>query len=106
MDNQNKQSETRTDFRKTGDANRQILFRVVAAGVVLYWLYDIVRAYLQGGADAPSLPLLIASIVLLGGGGLAVLCLAWKSWKKAREEAVMTEEEIARMEALRQDEEE
>lgn len=106
MEDQNKQPETRTDFRKTSDANRQVLFRVVAAGVVLYWLYGIVKSYLQGGPDAPSLTLLIVASVLLGGGALLVLWLAWKTWKQAKEAAVMTEDEVAEMEALREETEE
>lgn len=106
MDNQNKQPETHTDFRKTGDANRQGIFRLAAVAVVLYWLYEIVTAYLAGGPDAPSLTLLLVAIAVLGGGGLAVVLLTLKSWKRAKKDAVMTEEEVAQLEALRQDDEE
>lgn len=101
MDEQNKQPETRTDFRKTNDANRVVLFRVLAIGVVLYWLFGIVKAYVQGGPEAPSLALLIVAIVVMGGGAALVGWLTWKNWKKAKAEAVMTEEEISEMEALR-----
>ena len=105
MDEQKKQPETRTDFRKTNDASRAAMFRLVAIGVVLYWLFGIVKAYLEGGPDAPSLTLLLVAIVLMGGGAALVGWLTWKNWKKARAEAVMTEEEIAEMEALRESDE-
>lgn len=106
MDEQNKQPETRTDFRKTNDATRVATFRLIAIGVVLYWLFGIVKAYVQGGPEAPSLGLLIVAIVIMGGGSAAIGFLTWKNWKKAKAEAVMTEEEIAEMEALREGEEE
>jgi len=104
MEEQKKQPEVRTDFRKTSDANRAVMFRLVAIGVVLYWLFGIVKAYLEGGPEAPSLTLLIIAVVLMGGGAALVGWLTWKTWKRAREEAVMTEEEIAEMEALREGE--
>ena len=106
MDEQNKQPETRTDFRKTNEATRAATFRLIAVGVVLYWLFGIVKAYLQGGPEAPSLGLLIVAIVIMGGGSAVIGLLTWKNWKKAKAEAVMTEEEIAEMEALREGEEE
>ena len=106
MDEQNKQPETRTDFRKTNDATRVATFRLIAIGVVLYWLFGIVKAYIQGGPEAPSLGLLIVAIVVMGGGSAVIGLLTWKNWKKAKAEAVMTEEEIAEMEALREGEEE
>ena len=46
MDEPNKNPETKTDFRKTNDANRQVMFRLIAIGVVLYWLFGIVKAYI------------------------------------------------------------
>jgi len=106
MDEPNKNPETKTDFRKTNDANRQVMFRLIAIGVVLYWLFGIVKAYIQGGPEAPSLTLLIVAIVVMGGGSAFIGWLTWKNWKKAKEEAVMSEEEIAEMEALRAGDEE
>ena len=106
MDEHNKQPETRTDFRKTNEASRTATFRLIAVGVVLYWLFGIVNAYIQGGPEAPSLTLLIVAIVVMGGGSAAICWLTWKNWKKAKAEAVMSEEEIAEMEAMREGEEE
>lgn len=101
MEQEHNQQETRTDFRKTGDANRQMIFRIAAVCLILYWLVDIVKAYFQGGADAPSLTLLIVAIVVMGGGALVVGIITWRTWKQAKADAVMTEEEIAQLEALR-----
>ena len=101
MDEQKKPQETKTDFRKTNDASRVALFRLAAIGVVLYWLFGIAKAYFQGGPEAPSLTLLLIAIVVMGGGSACIGLLTWKNWKKAKEEAIMTEEEIAEMEALR-----
>ena len=94
--------EVRTDFRKTGNANQALTFRLVAVALVLYWLFGIVKAYFEGGSDAPSLLLLIIAIVVMGGGAAFVGLLAYKTWKKAKADAQMTEEEIAEMEALRE----
>ena len=40
-------------------AGRAATFRVVAIGVVLYWLMQTVVAYFKGGPDAPDLTLLL-----------------------------------------------
>lgn len=101
MDEQNKPQERKRDFRKTNDAGRVAIFRVISIAVVLYWLFGIVKAYLQGGPEAPSLTMLLFAIVIMGGGAALVGVLTWKNWKRAKEDAVMSEEEIAEMEALR-----
>ena len=78
--------------------------RFAAAAVVLYWLMQTVVAYIKGGPDAPSVGLLIASIVVLGGGAVLVIVLALKAWKieKAMNEA---EEELPEDEAVFEEEE-
>ncbi len=106
MEEQNKTPETRRDFRKTNDASRVVTFRIIAIAVVLYWLFGIVKAYFQGGPEAPSLTLLIIAVVVMGGGSAAIGFLTYKGWKKAKDEAIMSEEEIAEMEALRAGDEE
>lgn len=93
------------DFRKTRSANGALLFRVIAVCVVLYWLLEIVIAYFKGGADAPSLTLLIVATIVLGGGAALVAVLTWKAWKADKEAAKLTEAEIAELEAQRADDE-
>ena len=99
-----KKQEVKTDFRKTGKANQALVFRLVAAALVLYWLYGIIKAYFEGGADAPSKLLVIVASLVMGGGAILVTWTALKIWKKAKADAEMTEEEIAQVEALREEE--
>ena len=105
MEDNKKPQEQKTDFRKTNDANRVLIFRLIAMGAVLYWLFGIVKAYIAGGPEAPSLTLLIIAIVVMGGGAALVGVLTYQNWKRAKAEAVMSEEEVAELEALRTEEE-
>jgi len=106
MDEQKNQQEVKRDFRKTNDATRVVFFRLLAIGVVLYWLFGIIKAYVQGGPEAPSLTMMLVAIVIMGGGAALIGYLTWKNWKLAKEASVMSEEEIAEMEALRSGDEE
>ena len=81
------------------NATRALLFRLVAMGVVLYWLMQTVVAYFKGGPDAPSLTLLIVSIVVLGGGAALVGWLTWKTWKTEQALAQQMAEEANEAEA-------
>lgn len=73
------------DNRRPSDVSRVLLIRTLAVGVVLYWLGDIVLGYVQGGPGAPSLTLLILSILVLGGGSVLIGIDAWRMWKKSKE---------------------
>lgn len=68
------------------DINRTLVFRGLAVGIVLYWLGDIVLDFFRGGPEAPSLLLLILSIVVLGGGAVFIALDAWKLWKKSKKD--------------------
>ena len=94
--------QKRKDFRRTRNAGGAMIFRVLAILMVLYWLGGIVAAYIKGGPDAPSLGILITAVIVMGGGAVLVAVLTWKVWKQDQANAEMTEEEIARMEALRE----
>lgn len=52
--------------------NSRAANRIVISGLVFLllasMLWEIVSAYYRGGSEAPSIPLLIAGIVVLGGG--------------------------------------
>ncbi len=93
------------DFRRAGNASRALTFHLMGAGLVLYWLYKIIRDFVQGGPDAPSLGLLIVAIVILGGGAAFVAILSYRNYKLDKAAAEMTEEEVAQMEALRAEDE-
>ena len=73
--------------------NQALMFRIVAIGFVLYLLFQNVTGYLKGGPDAPSLTLLLVSIVVLGGGAVLIGWLTWKSWKAEKALAELQAEE-------------
>ena len=73
--------------------DRALIFRLVAIGVVLYWLMQTVVGYIKGGPDAPSLTLLIVSILVLGGGAVLTAVLTWKAWKAEKTLAELEAEE-------------
>lgn len=77
-----------------GKPEQALVFRLLAVGVVLYWLYGIVSSYFQGGADAPSLTLVIVAVVVLGGGAALIGVLAWRAWKAERAAAAEEPEEL------------
>ena len=78
----------RTDKEKQPrNMQTTLMIRVLAVGYILYMLYNIVKSYFAGGADAPSLTLLLVAILVLGGGSLWVAVVTWKDYKayKAQE---------------------
>ena len=76
-------------------AQRALGFRVVAILVVLYWMMQTVVGYIKGGPEAPTLGVLIASVVVLGGGAVLVGVMAWKAWKAELRLAELEAEEAA-----------
>lgn len=74
-------------------ATRALLFRLIAAGFVLYLLGDTVLAYFRGGDQAPTPALLAASCVVLGGGAAAILVIAFKTWKLEKQRAQSQQDE-------------
>ena len=84
----------KTNFVRRSDAVRALVFRLLAIGLLLYWLFDLVKGYLAGGEDAPSKTLLIIGIVILGGGSILVGVLSVLAWKLDKETAKMSQEEI------------
>ena len=70
-----------------------VMFRVLAVGYVAYLCIQMVKTYTEGGPDAPSLPMLIGGIAILGGGALFLAILTYKEYKrnKASYDAYMAE---------------
>lgn len=81
------------DLPKARNAKGALTFRILCICVVLYWLGELVVAYFKGGPDAPDLTLLIAAILVLGGGAVLVAFLTWKAWKVEKEAAASSEDE-------------
>lgn len=73
--------------------NSSVLFRVLAIGYVAYLCIQMVQIYLEGGPEAPSLTMLILSIVGLGAGSLILGILTYREWKrnKVKYDAYMAE---------------
>lgn len=61
-----------------------IAFRLLAVGYVAYLCVQMVKTYTAGGPDAPSLPLLIGGLALLGGGAIFLGVLSYKEWKRSK----------------------
>lgn len=84
-----------TDEEKTTPRNPSnvAMFRVLAVGYVAYLCIQMVKTYTAGGPDAPSLPMLIGGLVLLGGGAAFLAILTYKEWKtnKVKYDAYMAE---------------
>ena len=97
--------------------NNQVMFRLLAVGYVAYLCIQMIQLYLEGGADAPSLGLLIGGVALLGGGAIFLAVITYKEYQrnKARYDEAMEvikaeakaarEAEEAREAALREEDE-
>ena len=63
-----------------------MMFRLLAVGYLAYLCVDMVKLYLAGGPDAPSLPILIGILAVLGGGTIFVAIVSYKAWKQSKAE--------------------
>ena len=86
-----------------------IMFRLLAVGYILWMLKDLVVMYIEGGEDAPSLPLLLGTAVVFIAGCVFILWASVKQYKQfkadqAAEAAAAAEAEAA-LEAAEEQEE-
>ena len=85
----------KTDEENTTPRNPSnvIGFRLLAVGYVAYLCVQMIKTYTEGGAEAPSLAMLIGGLVLLGGGAAFLGFLSYKEWKrnKPKYDAYMAE---------------
>lgn len=82
----------------SSNAARMVSVSGLAVFVLGYMLWEIVSAYIQGGQDAPTLGILIAAIVILGGGivfALWIMFAKGKAFLPNRELTDTTDESIA-----------
>lgn len=77
-----------TDERsdRPGNPDTYFFFRLLAAGYLLYLVYDMFRLYREQGEDAPSLALMIGGALLLGGGAIWIAVISWKQWRAYKKE--------------------
>ena len=64
--------------------NNTVTFRVLAIGYIGYMCVNMIKLYTEGGPDAPSLTMLIASIAVLGGGAIFLAALTYKEYKRSK----------------------
>ncbi len=76
--------------------------RVLAVGYLIYCLWSIIKMYMEGGEDAPSL-----WIVVLGGGAVFIAVVTIQKIKQLKdEERARLDEEDALLAAQEESEEE
>ena len=64
--------------------NNTVAFRLLAVGYITYLAYSIVKMYLEGGPEAPSMTALILGVLFLGGGAVFLAVLTYKEWKTGK----------------------
>ena len=85
--------------KNPGNPTTMIGFRALAIGYVLWILKDLVQAYIAGGEEAPSLPMLIGAIAVLGTGCVVIGIMSYRQWKQMKIAVKEYNEEIARLAA-------
>lgn len=112
-----KKKETQEENRQPGNPTTMILFRLLAVGYVLWMYKDIVKAYIEGAADAPSLTMVIVVGLVFGLGCVWILWESVKQYKRMKiaqqeynervaEEYRLEEEAAARAKAVAEEYEE
>ena len=81
--NKNQNAEENKAPRSPGNL---AMFRVLAIGYVGYLCINMVKLYLAGGPDAPSLTTLILGLAVLGGGAIFMAVVSYKEWKRNKVE--------------------
>ena len=80
-------------------------FKLLAAGYLLYLTWDIIKMYIAGGEDQPSIPLLIFSILFLGGGAIFIAVSSFRMWRRHKREEAEEAAQAALLEEENCDEE-
>ena len=61
-----------------------VAFRLLAIGYIAYLCINIVKLYIAGGPDAPSVIALVLGVVVLGGGAAFLGVVTYKEWKTGK----------------------
>ena len=77
----NKNQDAQQSNQPPRNPNNTIAFRLLAVGYVAYMCINIVKLYLAGGPDAPSITGLVLGLAVLGGGAAFLAVLTYKEWK-------------------------
>ena len=60
--------------------------RALAVGYLIYCLWQIIKMFIEGGEQAPSIWLLLLAIVVLGGGAVWIAVVTLLKIKQLKEE--------------------
>lgn len=94
--------ELKEIIRRGNNGSRVLMLRLVALAFVLYMLINVIVAYFQGGADAPSIVEVLVGIVVLGGGSIAVGLVSYRTYMKEKKAADEARAELRALEAEEQ----
>ena len=89
----NKKQDDQQSNQPPRNPSNTIAFRLLAIGYVTYLCINIVKLYMAGGPDAPSITGLVLGLTVLGGGAAFLAVLTYREWKvgKAAYDAYMAE---------------
>lgn len=79
-----KNKATDNEAQPPRNPNNIATFRLIAVVYVSYLCINMVKLYIEGGPEAPSLAALIIGLVVLGGGAIFLGLLAYKEWKAGK----------------------
>ena len=77
----NKKQDVQQSNQPPRNPSNTIAFRLLAVGYVAYLCINIVKLYLAGGPDSPSITGLVLGLAVLGGGAAFLAVLTYKEWK-------------------------
>lgn len=80
----NKKQDDQQGNQPPRNPNNTVAFRLLAVGYVTYLCISMVKLYLAGGPDAPSLTTLVLGLAVLGGGAAFLAFLSYREWKTAK----------------------
>lgn len=86
---------TQEENRQPGNPTTMIFFRLLAVGYVLWIWKDLIKAYIEGGADAPSLTMVIVTGVIFVGTGAWILITSFRQYKRMKAEYDAYNDDVA-----------
>lgn len=81
-----KKPEAEGEKQPPRNPNNTVTFRLIAVGYIAYLCMNIVKLYIEGGPEAPSVTALVLGILFLGGGAVFLGVLTYKEWKTGKVE--------------------
>ena len=90
-----KKSPKEQETKAPANPTNAMFFRVLAVGYVLWIMKDLVKAYLAGGPEAPSLTTLLVACILLGGGCVFVVVMSIRQYKQMKRQYDAYNEQVA-----------